>query len=93
MAKPYYILSNGELSSSLILGRSYIIISCGSDFKFNPGRVKEILSKEVCYSLNFLEESVAEIHYSCPPFSIEGVHSVKNTPSEVSFKEFVQLIK
>ncbi len=93
MAKPYYILNNGELSSSLILGRSYIIISCGSDFKFNPDKVKKILSKEVCYSINFLEESIAEIHYSCPPFSIEGIPSVKNTPSEVGFKDFIHLIE
>ena len=93
MAKPYYILNTGKTSSSLTFGEPYILITCGSAFEFNPNKIKNILSNGISYSINFSEESVAEIHYNWPPFLSEREKSIRNIPSRLHLKEFIYLIK
>ncbi len=93
MNKHYYISSEGKITKSLIFGEPYISINCGSVLDFNPHKVKELLSDNTSYSIDLVEESIAEIHHNKDIFFIREDKTIENTPSEISLEDFLYSIK
>lgn len=93
MSKQYYILEDGRLSDTFILGTSYIFVECGSPLVFEPHKLKRLLSNNVSYSIDLLEGLIAEIHFgdfiSPLPINIP----TKNTPASLTLKELLACIK
>ncbi len=93
MVKYYCISNKGKLVKSPVFGESYILIACGSIIKFNPNKVKQVLSKGVSYSLNLKENSLVEIHYDFSMFRRKGKKAIENIPSKLSLEEFLKNIQ
>lgn len=93
MSKQYYILEDGRLSETLIFGTSYILVECGSSLTFDLLKLKKMLSKNISYSIDLSEGSIAEIHFgnfiSLSPRDIP----TKNHPSRFTLEEFLEFIK
>ena len=93
MNKHYYISNNGKITKSIIFGEPYISINCGSHLEFDPHKVKEILLNNTSYSIDLVEESIAEIHYNKDFFFMRNDRTIENTPSETSLEDFLYSIK
>jgi len=90
---PYYISDKGTITNNIIAGNSYISINCGSNLEFNPSKVKQILSRGTSYSINIIDDSIAEIHYNRNIFFRSLGKSIENNPSKINLEDFLYLIK
>ena len=93
MSQQYYIMEDGRLSDTFIFGTSYIFVECGSPLVFDPLKLKRLLSNNVSYSINLIDDLISEIHFgdfiSPMPTSIP----TKNTPSSLTLEELLAYIK
>jgi len=90
---PYYISDKGTITNNIIAGNSYISINCGSNLEFNPSKVKQILSRGTSYSIDIIDDSIAEIHYNRNIFFRNMGKSIENNPSKINLEDFLYLIK
>lgn len=83
----YYINKYGKKVNSIDFINPYICITCGTLFKFDSNKVKELLSKNISYRVNLIERSIVELHLE-NFFSTSGKLTIRNKISKQSLEEF-----
>ena len=91
--KNYYISNKGKIIESIVFGEPYISVTCGSHLRFDPYKVKELLKSNTSYSIDLIEDSVAEVHLNEGFLFMNGRQTSENVPSSLTLEEFLNIIK